>query len=210
MSRTSSPGDLLDLLEAQTAAEKTVVLLPNGRAARELRAAFDLRRQSSGERAWEPAPVLSWAQWTAGLWNEAIVSGLETRLLLNAAQEHSLWTEIIAADTKVSALAPPDSLAPLARSAWALAAIYGITPRLGRESSTPDNRTFATWAEAFAKRCADRGYLSQAMLEDALREHLESRALDQAATRIAAPPILHLVGFGDLTPAQERLLAALQ
>ena len=211
-SRTSSLDDLLDLLDpsslanATATAEAPLVLLPNARAARDLRSAFDARQQSLGRAAWEPAPALSWQQWTNGLWSELIVSGVESRLLLNPAQEHSLWREIVAADPTTSPLAAPDSLADLARSAWQLAASYNATSRLrafAHASSGPDTRTFAGWAATFTRLCAAHGYLSAALLDDAVRQHLESRTL-------AAPNALHLAGFADLTPAQELLLTSLR
>ena len=87
-------SEILDALDAGA-----LLLLPNARAARELRLAFDARQRSGGRTAWEPPRALSWLQWTNSLCGELIVAGAETRLLLNAAQEHSVWREIIAEDT---------------------------------------------------------------------------------------------------------------
>jgi probable DNA repair protein len=192
---------LANLLDRLARGER--LLLPSARAARELRAAFDAHQRMLGLAVWEPAPALSWQQWTGSLWSELIVTGADTRLLLNPAQEHSLWREIIAEDNTHSTLGSPDSLADLARSAWALAAAYHATSRLRGTALNYDCRIFSEWADAFNKRCAKEGYLSPALLDDALRQHI-------ATETVATPEKLQLAGFGDLTPAQQSLLAALR
>jgi probable DNA repair protein len=183
------------------------LLLPNPRAARELRNAFDVRQRSRGLPAWEPAPALAWSQWTASLYSELIVSGAETRLLLNAAQEHSLWREIIADDPPADALGSTDALAELASSAFRLAAAWNATGRIRSAASGPlgntDTRTFARWAEEFARRCGTQKLLSPALLEAALTQHVAAKSVPTVKT-------LQLAGFLSLTPAQESLLAALK
>jgi probable DNA repair protein len=191
-------SELLDALD-----EGVLLLLPNARAARELRTAFDTRQRFGGRTAWESPRALSWSQWTHSLWSELIVSGAETRLLLNAAQEHGVWREIIAEDAVNVSIGSADSLAALARSAWQLAAGYDATRRLLGFAISHDSRVFAGWAEAFSKQCTARGYLSAALLDGALLEHLLTGAL-------AAPDSLELVGFGTMQPSQAALLAGLR
>ena len=194
-------ANLLDWLDGG------MLLLPTARAARELRASFDARRRALGLTAWEPAPALFWQQWTSSLWSELVVAGVETRLLLNAAQEHSLWREIVVDDTAHRTLGSPDSLAELAHTAWALAARYNTTARLPPSPSTAglrhDSRIFSQWAAEFTRRCMERNLLSADLLDDALRLHVERGMLP-------APTALELVGFADLTLAQQGLLTALR
>jgi ATP-dependent helicase/nuclease subunit B len=187
-------NDLLDMLE-----QDTPLLLPTSRSAKNLRAAFDDRQRALNLAAWQPAPALSWQQWTSSLWSELIVTGAETRLLLNPTQEHTLWREIIAEDAATSALSSADSLADLASSAGQLAARYNATSRLRSSANTHDSRTFAAWADTFTKRCATHAYLSAAQLEQALHQHIESG-------NIPIPASLNLVGFNILTPAEQSLL----
>jgi len=104
---------LLDAL-----ARGVVVVLPNHRAARTLRQAFSERQRTAGLRAWDAPSVLAWTDWTRGLWSGLTVRGHELRLLLNVAQEHGLWREIIEASLAGRTLSPPDALAEMARSAW--------------------------------------------------------------------------------------------
>jgi ATP-dependent helicase/nuclease subunit B len=193
-----SSATLSELLDALDNGER--LLLPNARAARELRFGFDARQREGGLSAWEMPPVQSWPQWTSSHWSELVVAGAESRLLLNAAQEQSLWREIIAEDPASGSYGPADSLAELARSAWQLAASYNATQRLREFAMTHDSSAFAKWAEAFTKLCAARGYLSAELLNLALLQHVRAGTL-------AAPESLALVGFGELQPSQEALLA---
>ena len=177
------------------------MVLPNARAAVALRSAFDRVQNDRGLAAWEPARVFAWTQWTSGLWNELIVRGAETRLLLNEAQEHSLWKEIVSGATDT--LATSDSLADLARSAFRLAATYNAIPRLRSSANTHDSRAFADWTDAFLKRCAAQNLLSESLLHEALRVHLLKQTL-------VAPTELHLVGFADAPPSQQAFVEALE
>jgi probable DNA repair protein len=180
----------------------TTLLLPNARAARGLRSAFDAQQRAAHLKTWQPAPALSWQQWTTSLWSELIISGLETRLLLNAAQEHALWVEVIADAPEHSSLTSADALATLAHSAWQLAAAYNATPQLRTSATTHDSRIFSAWAEEFSQRCATRSYLSASQLDHALHLHVLS-------SNVTVPPELHLVGFADITLSQQLLLDTL-
>ncbi|HEY5380720.1 MAG TPA: PD-(D/E)XK nuclease family protein, partial [Acidobacteriaceae bacterium] len=182
------------------------VVLPNNRAARALRRAFDDRQRATGAAAWESAPALSWADWTRSLWSALVADGAELRLLLNPAQEHTLWREIIASATTDRSLSSPDSLAELARSAFHLAAAHQALPRLRSSATTSDSRTFAAWAESFARLSTSQNCLSSSQIEAALVEHALANSLHLDT------PIL-LAGFSnpdDLTPAQNALLDALR
>jgi probable DNA repair protein len=183
------------------------LLLPSNRAARELRIAHDERQRERGLGAWQPAQALAWSQWTSGLYGELIVRGAETRLLLNPAQQHSLWREIVADDPPQGSLDSVDTLAELADSAFRLAAAWNATARLRNAANSPlgneDTRTFERWAEEFQRRCTAQKLLPAALLENALLQHVP-------ALLVSLPETLRLVGFGSVTPAQESLLQALE
>ena len=189
---------LLDAL-----ARGVVVVLPNHRAARTLRQAFSERQRAAGLRAWDAPSVLAWTDWTRGLWSGLTVRGHELRLLLNVAQEHGLWREIIEASLAGRTLSSPDALAEMARSAWSLAAAHRSTTRIRATATTFDTRTFAGWAESFKKTCAAESYLSSAELEEALCPHAASGVL-----RLDGHVLL--AEFEELTPAQSTLIEALK
>ena len=184
-----------------------LVVLPNAHAARTLRSAFDrhqsdLAQRGLGPSAWQPARALSWQQFTTGLFNDLALSGDESHVLLNEAQEHHLWREIIAA-TQPDSLTSTDSLAELARSSWHLASAYNATQRLAATANTDDTRTFAAWATDFTARCKKTDVLSLAQLDSVLLTHLQRNSL-------AAPAQIHLAAFDDPTPSQSALIEALR
>ena len=189
---------LLDML-----AGGGVVVLPNRCAARTLRQRFNERQRAAGLRAWDAPAVLAWTEWTQGLWSGLAVEGHELRVLLNAAQEHSLWREIIEASVAGRTLNSPDALAEMARTAWSLAAAHRATGRIGPNATTFDSRMFAGWAEKFRRICAAENHLASAEVEDALRMHARSGVL-----RLEGPVLL--AGFEEFTPAQSALIEALR
>src|SRR5665213_1441896 len=184
-------------------ARGATVLAPNERAAGDLRARFDRSQSAAGLNAWEPAQIRSWNAWLESLWSTLVNQGAELRLLLNPSQEHMLWREIIAASPAAPSLGSPDSVAELAQTAWRLAASYEATADLRRFAATHDSKTFATWAAAFANRCARSQFLSTAELPAAIREHV-------ADASVTAPAQLLLIGFDDDTPARTPLLTTLE
>jgi len=195
---SSTLSELLDALD-----QGALLLLPNARAARDLRAAFDARQRSRGLPAWEPAKALSWSQWTNSLWSELIIGGDEGRLLLNAAQEHTLWRKIIADDASQRSIGSVDSLAELAQSAWQVASDYDATRKLREFAASHDSRIFAVWSESFARQCTEGGYVSAAQLNAALLEHARGG-------RVTAPASLDLAGYDQIVPSQQALLTELR
>jgi ATP-dependent helicase/nuclease subunit B len=195
----SLPTPTSPILEALLAGD--LIVTPSEAASRSLRRAFDAGQRQRGLQVWEPAHVLSWTQWLESLWSELIVTGSDTRLLLNEAQEHDLWRAVVsgAREGSEATLGSADSLADMAHQAWHLANEYGATSRLRAFASTHDARTFAGWAEIFARGCEQRGYLSRAALETTLRQHIETGNL-------APPAHITLAGFGEWTPTQTELL----
>lgn len=194
-----APTSIENLLDALTRGSLTIV--PSALAAGNLRRLYDTAQRNRNLQAWEPVPILSWSQFLDHLWSEAIVSGAETRILLNQAQEHSLWVDTIS--TSEATLTSADALADLARQSWALANAHNAATRLRGTANTYDTITFATWAEAFTRACDRNRYLSRAALEPALAHYISTRNLH-------APPTLTLAGFPNLTPAQTTLLEALR
>jgi probable DNA repair protein len=196
-----SPATLSDLFDALDRSE--TVVLPNARAARQLRSSFDARQRLRGLQVWTPPRVLSWQQWTLSQWSELVVAGAEQRLLLNTAQERSLWAEILSSDTGDGLLSSVESIAELAMASWQLAAGYSATHLLHDPAGNIDSRTFARWSEEFSRLCTAREYLSSALLELALLRHLDAGSM-------AAPDRLMLAGFIQMLPARDALLDGLR
>jgi ATP-dependent helicase/nuclease subunit B len=178
------------------------LILPTDRSAAAFRGAYNARQQQRGRSAWEPAPALSWKQWTMSLWSELIVQGNEERLLLNTSQEHALWCEVIREHAgSVPTLGSVDALADLAAEAFQLVASHNALHRLRSSAQSHDSRIFAEWAEAFRRSCIANNCISASLLEQAVTQHIER-------DKLAAPSTFTLVGFLEQSPAQELLLAA--
>ena len=185
---------------SEALARGTTVLTGNQRAARTLRQQADAARHAAGLTTWEPPAVLAWETWTATLWQRLLLDGRVTQLLLNPAQEHTLWRAVIADDPDSQSLLALDSLADLAAEAWSRLCAYGGEARLRSSASSADTRAFARWVQSFTARCRAESYLSQAELETTLSRY-----------PIALSPNGYLLlGFDRLTPAQETLLTTMR
>lgn len=177
------------------------VILPNARAAKALRRRFDRQQHAGGLRAWEPAVVFAWVEWTESLWSTLTLEGLDDRILLNRLQEEFLWTEVIRGSVEGAHLTASGvgELATLARSGLELAAAHNIVNRLRAAADSSDARAFASWQSNLLQRCHTGRFVPRALLPAALGEHMRAGA-------VALPPTLHIVGFDRLTPAQASLL----
>jgi ATP-dependent helicase/nuclease subunit B len=187
-----------------------LVLTSSARSAQALRSAFDEQQRARGLRAWEPARVLAWTQWTRSLFGGMTLTGAETRLLLNAAQELEAWAQVIAADEDTAALdLPPASvydLAALARSGLAAASAFRVQDRVRGAAISRDERIFARWSETFRRTCSRRSWLPSAALDQVLTDACLRGALDRAA---GLPDGLWLYDVAP-TPSQQMFIGALQ
>jgi len=179
------------------------VLTGNQRAARTLRRSFDLHQRTLGRSHWQPANILAWDSWLALQWRNLLLEGHATRLLLNTAQEHTLWRSIIAADPATVSLRPIDSLAELAADASSRLCAYAGAHRLDAAASTTDTRAFARWSSAFDRRCRSAQYIPAAQLPEALTSAVNAR-------HTTLPVGLLLVGFDSMTTAQETLVTSMR
>ncbi|RZU39491.1 PD-(D/E)XK nuclease family protein [Edaphobacter modestus] len=179
------------------------VVTANQRAARTLRYSFDQHNLQLGLKSWETAPILPWDAWVASLWRNLLVHGRASELLLNRFQEHKLWRDVLATDTDLAAsLQSLDSLAEMAANAWQLLARHHGRERLRGSWGSPETKAFQRWAAEFERRCRMQKLLPRAALEDALRAATEEGRL------LHARPIA-LVGFDEMTPAQQTLVSAI-
>jgi probable DNA repair protein len=176
------------------------VLTPTHRAARALSRAYDDRQRTLGMTRWQPANVLPLESWLSTCWHALLVTGQETRLLLNATQEQAVWRAIVANRQGPAAL---DSLAPLAAEAWKVLNLHNGQQRLAEAGTSTDGKAFVRWAREFVNRCDRDGYLSAAELPRALERALAAGKLDLADDGLL------LVDFDTLPPAHASLFAAI-
>jgi len=193
------PVEIVEALE-----RGATVVTGNQRAARTLRRAFDRRNRERGLESWRPAAVMAWETWTTGLWRELLVRGAVSEVLLNRTQEHAVWREILEGDSELASLRSFDSMAEMAAEAWRRLCSYKGQGRLRGSGVSADTRAFQRWVAAFERRCGAEGWLSQALLEERLRE-----AVGRGQTSFGAMGLV-LVGFDAMTPAQVDLVEAVR
>jgi probable DNA repair protein len=182
-----------------------LVVTASDRAARALAAAFHRARRAEGLLAWPAPSILDWKSFVHAAW-EARGKDWEAdgRLLLNPAQEQSLWAEIAGADGRLATLleGPRHRLAALAMEAHELLCSYApqfLYPP-ARASWQQDAAAFSNWLAAFDQTCRSGGLLSPARLALELIPLLENDPLER-------PPLL-LAGFDRILPTQRAFFDA--
>ena len=182
-----------------------LVVTASDRAARALAAAFHRAHRAEGLLAWPAPSILDWKSFVRDAW-EARGKDWETdgRLLLNPAQEQSLWAEIAGADGRLATLleGPRHRLAALAMEAHEL--LCGYAPQFLRPAARAawqqDAAAFSNWLAAFDQTCRVGNLLSPARLPLELIPLLENDPLER-------PPLL-LAGFDRILPTQRAFFDA--
>jgi probable DNA repair protein len=181
--------------------DRGLVVTASDRAARALAAAFHRARRSEGLTAWPAPNILDWKSFVRSAWDERTRDG---RLLLNPAQEQSLWAEIAGADGRLATLleGPRHRLAALAMEAHEL--LCGYAPQFLRPAVRAawqqDAAAFSNWLAAFDQACRNGNLLSPARLPLELISQLGSDQLGR--------PRLLLAGFDRILPTQRALFDA--
>ncbi|HEU5352221.1 MAG TPA: PD-(D/E)XK nuclease family protein [Terracidiphilus sp.] len=178
-----------------------IVLAASDRAARHLRHAFHQRRSAEGFSAWPEPEIHSYPAFVQNAW---LQRALDDRLLLNPAQEQSLWARIASAENSLltSLEQPLHHIATLAAEAHGLLCTHA--PRLLRASAragwAQNAGAFNGWLAEFDRICSRDRLLSPSRLPLELIPLLQSEPV--------ARPSLLLVGFDRILPTQRDLFHA--
>ena len=178
-----------------------LVLSSSDRAARAIQAAFHRRRRAEGLSAWPAPNIIDWKNFARAAWEDRNVEGL---LLLNSAQEQSIWSGIIHSDQNVATTLPPSirRLASIAMEAHDLLCSYA--PRLLRDEARVswdhDAGAFSQWLSAFNHHCRANNFISLSRVPLALISALR----EQNSHR----PPLRLAGFDRILPVQREIFDA--
>ncbi len=189
------------LIEAAAAGE--TVVTGNRRLARQLLQQYERARLAAGERVWETPVIVPWDAWLDDLWETAQFEGhLPPLLRLSPEQEQHLWAQVVADSPAGDRLLRPAATARLAAEAYAL--LHGWRLRLPDDDAlNEDARAFRDWCIEFDFRCEEHGWLPGCRLAGTLAQS------PTALERFASLPFW-FVGFEELTPAQQDLLAAIE
>ena len=178
-----------------------LLIASSDRAARAGQAAFHRRRRAEGLSAWPAPQVIDWKNFARTAWEEQNSEGL---LLLNPAQEQSIWSSIIHSYQNLATALPPSirRLASMAMEAHDLLCSYA--PLLLRDEVRADwdrdAGAFSEWLSAFNQHCRANKFISLSRvplnLISILREDIYKR------------PPLRLAGFDRILPVQRELFDA--
>jgi ATP-dependent helicase/nuclease subunit B len=149
--------------------EGYILLTPNFRLARRIKAEWDARRMAAGDRIWEPLSVQPLENWLLGQWERAVSLHLLPPLTpLAPAQVLELWRQVIVQQQMQSVdyhLLLPEAAAELASQAhdtlrrWQVSMhAPGIRQSFELEQ---DCNTFLQWLVLFEQRLAASGQCTQ-------------------------------------------------
>lgn len=178
-----------------------LVVTSSDRAARAFQAAFHRRRRAEGLTAWPAPDIQDWRSFARAAWEER---ALDSRMLMDPAQEQALWADIVGREGHFATLleGPRQRMARMAMEAHELLCSYA--PRYLRQAErsgwSQDAGAFSGWLSAFDESCETLGLLSPA------RALLELTALLQAGNAVRRPVLA--AGFDRLLPAQRALFDA--
>lgn len=182
------------------------ILTPDLRTARLLTRHADAETAKRGAVSWQAASILPLSASAALLWQDAVIDGAETRIVLNEIQERALWTTVIQkrpGDT----LRPARFQADLCMRANRLLGSYDVEELFQglstRASGTADHALFRRFHEDFRDVCSHEGYLPASHLEQELTSLLLEGRLQPGKEYL-----LH--GFTDHSPARQAFWKALR
>jgi len=188
-----------DLLEAMAGA--AVVVTANVRLSRHLNREYEHRMLAQGRSAWVTPAVLPLGAWLLDTFMEAgMDSGESQPRILSPEQEEQVWSSIIHEDGP--GLLRVAATARRVRAAWKSLCDWRLQLADRRFGDNETCEAFRRWALRFQSACTREGFVSESDIPRLLIPLVE-----QGECRL--PQRLMLAGFYELSPALERLVAAL-
>lgn len=192
-----SRGELLAAL-----ATGDVVLTGNARLSRSLAVDYEHRMMAQGRVAWGTPAVLPLDSWLRQAFEDhSLLADPQLPRLLSPEQEEQVWAAII--DEDDVPLLRIDATARRARNSWKLLCDWDLPLADRRFEDSESTTAFRRWAQRFESECRRRGLASDSDVPRLLLPLV-------SASTCALPERLWLVGFYDLTPAQQKLANGLQ
>lgn len=173
----------------------------NTRAARSLRRETE-RRAFATSKVCETPDILPLDAWVSRTWTDCLLAGIVDRALLKTNVVDALWEQIVADSAAGRGLMSHRAAADLANRAWQFVHDYKLPRNRPQYQATAESSTFYGWAESFAARCDEQGWIdSSAALETII----------SGCARIPKlPKQIVVFGFDQFTLAQQDLWSALQ
>jgi len=180
----------------------STIISSNARLARLLLQDFEEQQKAQGETAWQTPDVLPINVWCQREWETAVLSQHASvpSILLTPDQELHVWTSIITDST--NGLLRVAATAKQAQQAWALLQAWQVACLKLHFNHNEDSQAFFSWAKTFDQQCHRHQWLSAYQLSDVLADvYIGSKCVPENE--------LLLVGFDEITPQQQKLIASL-
>ncbi|MCG8436258.1 MAG: hypothetical protein MJA83_19740, partial [Gammaproteobacteria bacterium] len=196
-----NPEQLLEL------ADRATIVTVNERLARELRRRYESAQIAAGRAVWRRPDMLSWQAFTRRLFEyclerDSAETDLSQFVLLSGAGSDAVWERIVKTSQTSQALLQIPATARGAREAWERVCQYRVPLTEIEKHSGRDTRAFAKWRKAYSAYCARRKLIDPVTLPDVVIKLLKGVTAPQQK--------ISLLGFDELTPQQQDLLAALE
>ncbi len=177
-----------------------LVLTPNQRLARRIKAEWDQSQLALGKTHWQPVAVSALDHWLLKRWRSLVLGKVQPKPIpLTALQQQELWVRVIEADRADNddyRLLQTTSAADLAKQARELLLRATVDMSAAGVASEfaldPDCSTFNRWLKAFEVEL-EVGHFTT--YEDQLKQLLEAAVPEDACELV-------LVDFDDLPPLQ--------
>ena len=186
----------------ESGADGATVVTANTRACRKLLHACEQRRKRTAG-AWRTPFILPLPAWVDELWQAGQVSGALDRILLGPLQQQALWARIVDESTSASAVLHSRELARLAAQAWEAMHACSVPFNAREFRVTVESNSFLEWSDSFRDFTAGRKWLDAARQLDSLVPLLP-------ALKSSLPNSIVFAGFDQLTPQQQKFVAALR
>ena len=140
----------------------------NTRLARQMRRKRDREHEARGDSFWEAPDILPIRAWVKRLWEEAVYTARDARVLLSNSQELVLWEQVIRSSEHGEELLNPEGTAEVAAQAWVLLHAWRLPRNQSAFEEVPDTAAFFQWMRQFQSALERRGFITEAEVPDAL------------------------------------------
>ncbi len=201
----------LETLDFETLFERlesgNTLITANSRLSRILSDQYSQWRIKQGEQQWSSPNITSWNLWLDQLWELATLEGITGPQLAipNQGQQIYLWEAVLKNDKLAASLLRPESLAQKLNDTRKLIKNWelDLSDFSWMSESNENHAAFHHWNGQFELLCKKSGWL-------ATEDRLPLLCHAFASAKISLPNIIDLLGFDELNPAQQSLLAALE
>lgn len=184
-------------------AQDGVIITASARAARHLLGVNQAEKLRAGKSAWRSPKILSLDAWLEEAWQTLVINGAEDRLLLSSLAAEQIWLAVLRDDGAAAQVLTERGLAQAVSEAWRLLWSYGDMRSLRAAGGFGDALAFAGWAERFFRLSEQKKWMDPARLPDAITQAI-------VKGRVPLPPAILFCGFDRITPALQRLVAAVR